>query len=70
MVTLEEKIRCLDPSLLEEVDDFVTFLLEKHGRKTTPDVPSFSWAGGLRELRDRYTSVELQHAISRMRSQP
>jgi len=28
----------------------------------------FDWAGGLTELKDKYTSVELQHKISEMRS--
>jgi hypothetical protein len=29
--------------------------------------PSFSWAGALKDLRDKYTSVELQHEISKRR---
>ena len=29
--------------------------------------PRFPWAGAARELRDRYTSVELQHQISHWR---
>jgi Protein of unknown function (DUF2281) len=28
---------------------------------------SFDWAGGLKELRDQYTSVELQHKASEWR---
>ena len=29
--------------------------------------PAFGWAGALRDLRDRYTSVELQHSIRNSR---
>jgi hypothetical protein len=40
--------------------------LEKRGRKTTKK-PLFPWAGVLRELRNQYTSVALQHAIAHWR---
>ena len=30
--------------------------------------PGFSWAGALRDLRDEYTSVELQHSIGKSRA--
>ncbi|MBM4041142.1 MAG: hypothetical protein FJ290_21790 [Planctomycetes bacterium] len=29
--------------------------------------PAFSWAGALKDLKGRYTSVQLQHEISRAR---
>ncbi len=59
--SLEELIRQLPPDLRAEVYDFARFLLDrkvkvgarqKHLRQ--------DWAGGLREFRDQYTSVELQ----------
>lgn len=50
MPSLEDRIKGLPPDLRREVEDFV--------RKMT-----FSWAGVLTDLRDQYTSVELQHKI-------
>jgi hypothetical protein len=29
--------------------------------------PTFSWSGGLSKFKDQYTSVELQHKISKWR---
>jgi len=68
MRNLEQAIKKLPPALRREVEDFVGFLLEKQklekkkptskketGRKLRQD-----WAGGLREFRDQYTSLELQ----------
>lgn len=59
MATIEDKIKRLPPHLQREVEDFVECLLDtkaraKHGKLR------LTWAGGLRELRDKYTSVELQ----------
>jgi hypothetical protein len=66
MKTLEEMIQELPPELRKEVEDFVEFLLEK--RKPKPKgKPRFDWAGALKDLRDQYTSVELQHKISEWR---
>jgi len=60
--TLKELIEQLPLELQQEVRDFVEFLLEKRARK-----PKFDWAGALRDLRDRYSSVELQHKIAEWR---
>lgn len=62
MQTLKELIEQLPPDLQQEVKDFVEFLLQKRGRKPRGR-PKFDWAGALKDLRDRYTSVELQHKI-------
>ena len=61
--SLEELVKELPPDRQEEVRDFVIFLLEKH-KKRLRRQPTFSWAGALKDLRDQYTSVELQHKIS------
>ena len=66
MKPLDERIRELPPDLAQEVEDFLDFLLERHRRKATR-TPSFGWAGALKELRDQYTSVELQHKASEWR---
>lgn len=64
--SLEELIKELPPEFQEEVRDFVEFLLEKR-RKKSRGKPRFEWAGALKDLRDQYTSVELQHKISEWR---
>ena len=46
-----------------EVNDFINFLLQRYTVKTVPKKKKvdFSWEGGLAELKDSYTSIELQH---------
>jgi len=65
---LVELIEELPPELQEEVRDFARFLLERRASKLKRK-PEFEWAGALKELRDRYTSVDLQHEISRWREE-
>jgi len=60
MATLKELLEQLPPDLQEEAKDFVEFLLQKRGTKERGEL-NFQWRGALRELRDGYTSVELQH---------
>lgn len=68
MESLKDMIDKLPPELQQEVRDFVEFLLEKkvkkgkYGKKLRQD-----WAGALKDLRDKYTSVELQHKIAEWR---
>lgn len=59
MKNLEEIIKELPPDLQEEVKDFAKYLLET---KTNPKRKklTLTWAGGLREFRDKFTSLELQ----------
>ncbi len=66
MEALKEFVEKLPPDLQQEVKDFIEFLLEKRSKKTRGK-PKFDWAGGLADLRDQYTSVELQHTISKWR---
>jgi hypothetical protein len=65
MENIEKKIGKLPFELQREVEDFVDFLLEK--RKRRRGKPRFDWAAALKDLRDKYTSVELQHKISEWR---
>jgi hypothetical protein len=58
--TLEEMVRQLTPEMQDEVRDFIEFLLEKRMRKPKAEL-KLDWRGALRDLRDQYTSVELQH---------
>lgn len=59
MKTLEELIRELSPDLQEEVREFAQFLAEKRTRGKQTYLRQ-TWAGGLKEFRDKYTSLELQ----------
>lgn len=65
--SVENLIKELPPELRQEVEDFVRFLLEKRGREHWSK-PKFEWAGALKDLQTRYTSVELQHKIAQWRS--
>ena len=64
MQSLKELIDQLPPELQEKVRDFVKFLLEKKVAKFRAKKEGelkLDWRGALRDLRDKYTSVELQH---------
>ena len=63
---VEEQIKALPVDLRREVEDFVAFLIATR-LKRPRILPDFRWAGALRELRARYTSTDLQHAISEWR---
>ena len=61
--TLPELVQSLPSEMQQEVQDFIEFLLEKQARR--PKGPfKLDWRGALRDLRDQYTSVELQHKIT------
>ena len=66
MEALKEAVEKLPPDLQQEVKDFIEFLLEKR-TKRNGGKPNFDWAGALENLRNQYTSVELQHEISKWR---
>ena len=62
MQGLKELVEQLPPDLQQEVRDFAEFLMEKRVTKQKGDL-ELDWRGALRDMRDRYTSVELQHKI-------
>ncbi len=66
MEPVEVKIKRLPQSLKKEVEDFVDFLIEKKCKKTSKK-PTLSWIGGLKEFKDRYTSLELQKKANEWR---
>lgn len=68
MQRIEEMVKELPPDLQREVEDFVRFLIERH-QKRPRGKPKLDWFGALKDLRDQYTSVELQHKIAEWRSQ-
>lgn len=59
MKTLEELIKELPPHLQNEVRDFAQFLADTKVRAKRKHL-RMDWAGGLREYRDRFTSLQLQ----------
>ena len=58
MEDLKGLIEKLPPELNQEVSDFIEFLLKKRARNKGK--LRLDWAGGLREFRDQFTSLELQ----------
>jgi len=56
------KIQRLPEDLRREVLDYIEFLLKKYkGKKIKTRKFKFDWEGGLSEIREKFTSVELQH---------
>ena len=65
MKTIDEVVKVttgLPERLQREVRDFARFLAEKKAHPQRRKL-RLDWAGGLRDLRDKYTSVELQHKV-------
>lgn len=59
MATIEEKIKRLPPDLQREVETFVEYLLDTNGQSKRQKL-KLTWAGGLKDFKDKYTSLELQ----------
>ena len=67
---IEVKIRELPDDIKREVLDYMEFLSGKYkGTKARARSKKFKfdWEGGLSELRNKFTSVELQHKIMEWR---
>jgi len=62
MKSIDERIKNLPPALKKEVEKFVDVLLKKQRKKSRGKL-RMDWAGALKDLRGKYTSVELQHKI-------
>ena len=62
-MSLQEMLQKLPPDLQAEVRDFAEFLLERKTPQTQRPM-QFRWEGALKDMRQQYTSVELQHQIS------
>jgi len=59
---IELKIREMPDDLKREVLDYMEFLLKKYRSKGSKAKRfKFDWEGGLSEIREKFTSVELQH---------
>ena len=60
MSKIADMVQELPPDLQQEVEDYVQFLLEKKVRKHKGRM-KLDWRGALSDMKDEYTSVELQH---------
>jgi hypothetical protein len=59
---IEVKMRELPDDLKREVLDYMEFLSIKYkGKVTKAKKFRFDWEGGLSEIGEKFTSVELQH---------
>jgi len=59
---IETKIEKLPDHVIPKVIDYVDFLLTKYGSKEkSRDKFSFNWEGGLSKLKDKFSSIQLQH---------
>jgi hypothetical protein len=65
--TLEDMVREVPSEYRAQLQEYVQSLLARRSIQQ-PGKPQFAWAGALAGLRDRYTSVELQHRIARWRT--
>ncbi|MEK7678519.1 MAG: DUF2281 domain-containing protein [Verrucomicrobiota bacterium] len=68
--TLVAKFQALPPTAQKQVEVFIDFLTQQSrpARKSRQRPGfKFNWEGGLEDLKDKYTAVELQHAINELR---
>ena len=62
---IRTKIRKLPEGARNEAMDFIGALTAKYGQKKTGEMKfKFDWEGGLSNIKDKLTSVELQHKVS------
>jgi hypothetical protein len=64
------KYEALPITAQKQVETFIEFLSNTASAKSTRPAKrrfTFDWAGGLGDLKDRFTSVELQHHLSELR---
>lgn len=59
---IEDKISRLPKDLQREALDFIDFLIYRRGLKTKKaESFKFNWEGSLSDIKDKFTSIELQH---------
>jgi hypothetical protein len=66
--SLEELFKQLPPENQREVRSYIEFLIARQEARARRQ-PQFDWAGALADLRDQYSSVDLQHQITDWRSE-
>jgi len=58
---IKTKLEKLPDNSKEKALDYIEFLLQKYGKQEKYGKFRFNWEGGLSELKDKCSSVELQH---------
>jgi hypothetical protein len=64
------KYEALPVTAQKQVETFIEFLSKTTSAKSTPPAKrrfNFDWAGGLADLKDRFSAVELQHHLNELR---
>lgn len=66
---IEKKISKFPPKLLKNLNNYIDGMIIKPKKRKTKKLKknNFSWEGALKHLRDKYTSVELQKEINKLR---
>lgn len=59
--SIQYKLKTLPDDLKEEVLDFIDFLISKKKQKSVGTHFDFTWEGSLSDVKDKYSSVDLQH---------
>lgn len=57
---INEMLHKLPSEALNEVAHYIEFISKKFPYKTEEQFIGLSWAGGLKDLKEKYTSLELQ----------
>ena len=68
--TLIAKYETLPAGAQKQVETFIDFLSQTTPRKSTRPAKrrfKFNWAGGLADLKPRFTAVQLQHQLNELR---
>jgi hypothetical protein len=58
---IEQAVRLLPPEIQDQVREFIESLLADRKSPAEATKPKLDWRGALRDLREQYKSVELQH---------
>jgi hypothetical protein len=64
------KYEALPVAAQKQVETFIEFLSKRTSAKSAHPANRrfiFDWAGGLEDLKDRFTAVELQHRLNELR---
>ena len=60
---LNEKFDSLPYYLKREVLDYIEFLTKRQKIRRKKEPSSFSWEGGLKDIKEHFSSVDLQHKV-------
>jgi hypothetical protein len=67
--TIEKKIYQLTPDLVTKLDDYIDYLLSRKKVNKSSKLLKQDWAGGLKDYKNNYTSIELQKLALEWRTQ-